>query len=246
MQELVGEMILSAGVSAWDEAFKDHVRRRAADPVYKQRALELIAEMQAGGRPWFWKEPDFTLLLPFWTEIVDDPVYLATLRNPHHSALSYEKFSMPPILRDRVRLVGYFLLRWQHHMISIIEVLKSARSKMLVSYEALVASPVEQCARICRFLDAETGVDRSEDENAEMVERMAQAVNPNLWRNAPEQPLASVPEASPEQKALFTYLSERLDGDLDDFDPSCYPFPACWREYLSNITVIRWLLENLE
>lgn len=246
MQELVGDLIVAAGVSPWDDSFRDHVRRYAADPTYRDRALSLISEMQAGDRPWFWKEPNFAFLLPFWNELVEDPIYLVTLRNPHHSALSYEKYSLPPILSDRVRLVAYFLLRWQHYMISIAEGLKGTRSKILVSYEALLSSPGEQCARICRFLDAETGGVRTDDESTSTVECMAQTINPRLWRNRPSETLGDVPEASAEQKALFLYLSERLDGDLDDFDASHYPLPPCWREYVSNIGVIRWLLENLE
>jgi hypothetical protein len=244
MQDLVAELVAGMGVPFWEPAFKEQMRQRAFDPAYRDKALALIAEMQAAERPWFWKEPDFAFSLPFWRELLADPVYLVTLRKPHHSAQSYEKLILPPPFRGRIRLVAYFLLRWQGFMISVVEELKRARSKLLVSYEALLSSPVEQCARICRFLEAEIG--SADGESAGRVQRMARVVDPDLWRSTSSVPFSEVPESSPEQRALYAYLCSRLDGDLGDFDPLQYPFPACWREYAANIGVVHRLLESLE
>jgi len=244
MQELVSELLMGAGVSPWDPGFKEQVRQCAFDPRYRDKALAMISEMQAADRPWLWKEPNFAFTLPFWRELVPDPVCLVTLRNPYHSAKSYEKFILPPALKGQVHLVAYFFLRWQYFMNTVIAELKTVRSKLFIPYEALLSSPAEQCARICRFLDTEfAGTD---GDRAERVGRMTQVVNPDLWRNTSPVPFSEAPESSAEQRALYSYLSSRLAGDINDFDPSQYPLPPCWREYMSNIGLIRRLLESLE
>jgi hypothetical protein len=244
LQGLVLDLLLAPGVAPWEPGFKEGVRRCAFDPQYRDRALAMIAEMQAANRPWFWKEPTFAFSLPFWRELIPDPVYLMTLRNPYHSAKSYEKFSLPPSLNGRVRLLAYFFLRWQSFMTAVIEELTTVRSKIFVSYEALLSSPAEQCARICRFLDAE--LPGADGDHVERLDRMTRVVNPDLWRNASPVAFSEVPESSAEQRALFSYLSSRLDGDVSDFDPAHYPLPSCWPEYASNFGLMRRLLESLE
>jgi hypothetical protein len=244
MQELVNELLLGAGVSAWEPGFKEQVRQCAFDPRYRDKALALISEMQAADRPWFWKEPNFAFTVPFWRELVADPVCLVTLRNPYHSAKSYEKLILPPVLKGRVQLVAYFFLRWQYFMTAVVEELKTVRSKIFIPYEVLLSSPAEQCARICRFLDAELAGPEGDGDGR--VDHMAQVVNPDLWRNTSGAAFSDIPESSAEQRALYSYLSSRLDGDVGDFDPSQYPLPPCWREYVLNIGLIRRLLESLE
>jgi hypothetical protein len=240
MQEFVGELASRTGISYWEPESRRLMRQQAADPELRRRALELAAEMEVPGRPWFWKEPNMIFTLPFWTSIFGDAVYVITLRNPASSALSYEKYFLPPALRDKMRLTAFFFLRWQYAMISIFEELRDHKSKLLVPYELLVASPREQCERICSFLDAEYGA----ASDPVRLEAMTQVVDPALWHNRSEAPFAAAAEASAAQKQLYAYLGSHLDGDTGDFDASRYPFPEHWREYLSNMGVVRWLLTN--
>lgn len=239
MQEFLAELL--DGVSLWDPGLDTILLRRAADPELRRRALKLGDEMRgAGGGSWFWKDAKLIFSLPFLRQVFPEAVYLITLRNPYDSALSYEKLSLPAPLRDKVRLVEYTLLRWQHLMVTICEELKDHPGKILISYESLVASPLDQCARLCRFLTAQcAGGDGGS------LERMAQAVNPCLWRNHSRASFLDVPHASGAQKELFSYLSARLDGDVKDFDSSRYPLPEGSREYCANMSVLLWLLGNL-
>jgi hypothetical protein len=243
MQEFNHDLLNSTGISIWDTEFKELVKERAADPELRRRVHELSAEMARPGRPWFWKESSLVFSLPFLREIFPRAVYLITLRNPYDSALSYGKLRVPRALQDKVRLIGYSMLRWQYFMLLIFEELKSYRSKLVVPYEALHSSPRDQCARICRFLAATYGMAAASDLT---LDRMAQVIDPSLWRNSSGVPLAEAGHASAVQQRLYGYLSSRVDGDVSDFDSSRYPFPdPYWREYCANMSVIQWLLGSL-
>lgn len=243
MKDFVADLVASIGTSFWDPEFKTLVRRRASDPDWRQRALMLAAEMESDGRPWFWKEPNVSFLLPFFSVVFPDSVYLITLRNPCNSAPSYEKFFLPAALRDRIRLSAYFFLRWQYLMISIFEHLKDYRSKLIVPYESLVSAPREQCERISRFLASVYGP--AAPSGPDTVDRMAATIDPALWRNRSGISFLEAPQASAAQKALYSYLASRTDGEVSDFDPARYPLPECAGEYLANMAVLRWLLQNL-
>lgn len=243
MEDFITELLNSSGVNYWHPGFKGLLEQHALQPEWRQRALTLAATMERPGRPWFWKEPGMSFMLPFFRPLFPDAIYLITLRDPCDSALSYEKFFLPPALHDKVRLTSYFFLRWQYMMVAIFEQLKDYKSKLIVPYEALVSSRREQCERIHGFLAAEYGPAAPEDPAS--VDRMAEAINPDLWRNRSQTAFLEAPKASAAQKELYAYLSGRSQGDLGDFNPANYPFPACSEEYLSNMMVLRWLFQNL-
>jgi hypothetical protein len=66
-----------------------------------------------------------------------------------------------------------------------------------------------------------------------------------LWRNRTDVPFSQLGSVSAAQKDLYAYLSSHLDGDLEDFDASAYPFPEWSREYCANMSVMQWLLGSL-
>ena len=44
------------------------IAKNSADPAYRKKAVELMAEMHKGG-PWFWKDPALSIFLLFWKQI---------------------------------------------------------------------------------------------------------------------------------------------------------------------------------
>lgn len=243
MQDFVAELINATGRSVWDPEFRSLMKQQATDPELRRRALELAAEMEHPDGPWFWKEPEFVFSLPFWTEVLPAPVYLITLRNPCDSAVSYKKLVLPSMLQEKIKLNGYFFLRWQYFMLHIFAELGHYEHKLLICYEDLISSPCEQCRRICGFLAAEYGLGGVCDPG--QVERMAQTINRQLWRNRQGVSFLAAAEASAAQKELYSFLSSRLESGVDDFDPAQYPLPQIAQEYMENFTVFEWLLKNL-
>ena len=63
------------GATWWDCDFQQKMEEKAADPVYRKKATELMAEMQKVG-VWFWKDPALSHFLPFWKQIWDNAIYI--------------------------------------------------------------------------------------------------------------------------------------------------------------------------
>lgn len=243
MQQLLSMLRREAGVTFFDPAFPSLLSNLATRGYKAEEAQDLIRHMEAPGKPWVWKEPNFCLFLAFWQEILEDPIYLVTVRNPLHSARSYEKFMLPDAWRGPIRLTAYFLLRWQFFLVSIMRDTHQSSDRLFVRYESLLEEPEKQSARICKFLDDRCG--GSENTVADRIERMAGVVQPDLWRHRGDRNLADTAEASEAQKRLYRYLLDRLEaGDFDDFDPAEFPFPSCAEEYLSNFGTLTALLAS--
>jgi hypothetical protein len=236
MQDLLEELISSTGLPYCHPEMDRRMAEKAGDPALRAHALKLVAEMEAEGKPWFWKEPYLSVALGFWEKIWKDPVYVIPVRNPQDSALSFEKMFLPPALRGGgIRIVAMFLLRWQHFILSILAHSESNPSTIFIPYEELLEHPEDQCRRLSRFLDAACG---TESGGEEQLQRMAKTVNPDLWRNKSRVPFSAVPEATAEQVALFDYLHRKVADPAAPFDPRLYELSAGWREYLQNFDLI--------
>lgn len=235
MEAFVNKLFDAVKTSHWDPAFPTLLKEKAGDPALRDEALALIEPMEKGPA-WFWKEPYLSLCMPFWEEVLTDPIYVIPVRNPHESAMSYEKFVLPPHLRGSVRLLALFFMRWQYFMLSILAAAEKQRSVIFIPYDKLMRMPLEQCDRYSRFLDTECHLGNGEPKDK--VRRMAESINPNLYRNRSPQSFAEVPQATLEQVALYEYLLRKVDDPAEPFDPARYPLPGWWREYMENVDLL--------
>jgi hypothetical protein len=243
LQRLLAEIAGSTGVTEWDPEFQSRIQQTASEPLYRQRALELVAGMEASGTPWFWKEPYLSLQMDFWERMVEHPVCVATVRNPHDSARSYTRTILPEGLRSRVRLTSYFGVRWQHFMLSILGYFERNPASIFVGYENLLKSPVPQVHRLCAFLDHQFGLAEGfEDRFAAMLE----TISPGLWRSKSEISFFDHPEALEPQKALLRHLHQRAADLREPFDPALFPLPPYAQEYLENFDLFLRQVADLE
>lgn len=233
MQLFLGE--IANEVSLLHPSFEERVRALAHEPRYRDRAQELVREMERPGRVWFWKEPLLSVLVPFWREILDGAVFVVAVRNPYECARSWELFSLPPGLPKGFSTVAANLLRWQHYTRSILKATAGSPT-IFVSNERLLASPLEECRRLSAFLDEHCGPSDGR------VEAMVQEVDPSLRRVRPAVPFDEVPEATPEQKALYRLLLRKVDDPEAEYDPELYPLYAGWKEYLQNLALMSHML----
>jgi hypothetical protein len=239
MVQLITRIFREIGSDFWRPDFDEALRGLAADPGFRQEAEGLAAAMAAGGAAWFWKEPQLCVQLPFWKEIWGDATYIITVRNPYDSALSWQKMALPFEIRGRISILALSLLRWQHYMLSILRHTEGSKRRLFVPYEELVEDSASQCARISRFLDAETG-----GSGRERAEAMTQAVDRSLWRHNSETDFAEVEIATPEQKALYALMRRKVDDPDAPFDAADYPMYAGWREYLQNFDQFQGFYEG--
>jgi hypothetical protein len=239
MQLFLGEIANEVGLL--HPSFEERVRALAHEPRYRDRALELVREMERPGRVWFWKEPLLSVLVPFWREILDELVFVVAVRNPYECARSWELFSLPAGLPKGFSTVAANLLRWQHYTRFILEATAGSRT-IFVSNELLLGSPLEQCQRLSAFLDEHCGTTTDQPGPDDRVERMVQAIDPSLRRVRPAVPFDEVPEATPEQKALYDLLRRKVDDPEAEFDPDLYPLYAGWKEYMQNLALMSHML----
>ena len=224
---------LLAGLSAdWflppAEADRRTLRKRAAEPSYRGRAEQLIRAMRDGGRSWFWKDPRMALLLPFWQEVLPDVVYVVVVRHPLDIAMSLKKRDHFPVSAS--------LLLWQLHMLSLLRDTQHAPEKIFVRYESLLRHPSEQCERLSAFLERRCEPRRAREE---AVSKMVRRVNPDLRHHRSLTTLSDLPEATPEQKALYAFLTDEADDPSARFDETRFAVYAGWREYLLTISALK-------
>ena len=215
-----------AGATWWDHNFQQQIEKKAADPAYRQKATQLMAKMHNGG-PWFWKDPALSHFLPFWKQIWGDAIYIITVRNPLDTAVSWQKFIMPPNVKVRISFVAMNLLRWQHMMTLILQQTEDAQHRLFLGYEDIVCNPHIQAERLTKFLNSKFG------KRVSPIQAMVDAVEPQLWRNNCGIPFEEVTEATPEQKALYTFIKQKINNPFEPFNVTKYPLPPGYREFLN-------------
>ena len=215
-----------AGATWWNNDFQQQTVKKATDPAYRKKATELMAEMSKKG-PWFWKDPALSHFLPFWKQIWDDAIYIITVRHPLDTAVSWQKFIMPANVPVHISFVAMNLLRWQHIMMLILQHTEDAPHQLFLAYEDIMCDPYVQAEKLATFLNAKFG------QRDSPIQAMVDVVEPKLWRNNCGIPFEQVPEATPEQKLLYTFARQKIENPLELFDVSKYPLPPGYLEFLN-------------
>jgi hypothetical protein len=242
MQDLLRDVLVATQTSLWHPDFKGRMERLALDPHFSARAAALVAEMEASGQPWLWKDPLMSLQMPFWERFVPAPVCVVTVRNPNDSGRSFARMNFSEALRRRIRTDAYFGFRWQFTMLAILEYLDHNPEHLFIRYERLLADPAGQVARLCRFLDDRLAAEGGAEERRAL---MNAAVQPGLWRNRAESSFLDLPEVIPEQKELLRYLDRRASDAALPFDPASCALPPYVLEYLEDFNVLAQHLHRL-
>ena len=215
-----------AGATWWHPNFQQRMEKKAADPVYRKKAAELMAEMYKGS-PWFWKDPALSHFLPFWKQIWGDAVYIITVRNPLDTAVSWQQFIMPANVPVRISFIAMNLLRWQHMMTLILQHTEDAQHRLFLGYEDIMRHPRVQAEKLACFLNSKFG------KRVSPIQAMVDAVEPQLWRNNCDIPFEQVAEATSEQKALYAFARQKIGNPLEPFDVTKYPLPPGYLEFLN-------------
>lgn len=215
-----------AGATWWDHDFQQRMEKKANDPATRKKATELMTEMSRGG-PWFWKDPALSHFLPFWKQIWSEAIYIITVRHPFDTAVSWQKFIMPSHVKVRISFVAMNLLRWQHIMTQILQHTEDAQHRLFLGYENILRNPRAQAKKLATFLNSKFG------QQVSPIQAMADAIEPQLWRNNCGIPFEQVAEATLEQKALYTFARRKIDDPFAPFDVAKYPLPPGYLEFLN-------------
>jgi glycosyltransferase involved in cell wall biosynthesis len=147
----INEELLEQFGSAYDHlnlAWNIDITNPAIASLYS-KAVRLVSEsVSKSGGIWGVKDPRMCRLLQFWKRVFDDcgcnVSYVITLRNPRSVAESLMSRNNIPYEKS------YFL--WLQHMVPIILDSRD-ETRVIVDYDLLMESPVEQITRIAQELD---------------------------------------------------------------------------------------------
>ncbi|MFQ5752659.1 MAG: sulfotransferase family protein [bacterium] len=197
------------------------LREKARESNFKHKAVKLFSTMKNGGEIWFWKDPRVSILLPFWQKIWDQVIYVVCLRAPVDIAISLKKRNGFPISAS--------LLIWQIYMLSILKNTADEQGIIFIDYDEILQQPVQQCQRLCTFLDNWVGCSKN---TYHKTEYMAQAVNMKLSHNKSSVRFDEFVLSTPDQRELHQFLEQKLKDPFKKFDSTQFSVYPGWREYL--------------
>jgi hypothetical protein len=214
------------------------LEERALDPEFRDKALELLHEMdkqtmQNKLDAWVWKDARLPLTLPFWVKFWDDPIYVITFRHPAEVALSSaktEEFS-----EDNIPFSAGFAY-WQYCMLNILSSTQESRHKIFIAYEQMISNPLQECTRLCYFLNEHCG--KPAEEAPHQIEVMLPQIAGNQRHHHYGKTLAEMEQATKEQRALYNFLRVKTMYPEEAFQPADFALYPGWREYLQAMDML--------
>jgi hypothetical protein len=125
-----------------------NVERDGINPVVPAIAATIL-ELDAH-RPWFLKDPRFSLTLPFWRPFLDSPSVFVCWRNPAAvvaSLLRRSERDTQPLARDE----AYAL--WEAYMVAALKG-SSIHERLIVDFDKLISDPPGFCQRLHSWLES--------------------------------------------------------------------------------------------
>ena len=139
----INEVLLARLGGAWDTPVEfplDWQGNGRFDDL-AERAASLVESLSCS-RPWGWKEPRTTLLLPFWQALVPDLRYVICIRHPlevAHSIAARDGFALP-------RAIDL----WLHYTRAALA-FTSGRPRMFTFYRDYFTNPLAEIRRLAHF-----------------------------------------------------------------------------------------------
>jgi hypothetical protein len=194
---------------------------RHSVPAYRCKAQQLIDAMQERNIHWMWKDPRLALLLPFWKQIWGDVLYVIVIRHPFETAISLKKRNFFPISAS--------LLLWQLYMLAILRNTENSATKIFIRYDHLIHNPIDYCQYLSSSLEQFCEMPGNRDK---VIEEMTKVINPALWHNQSNSHFDDLPQATPDQKALYSFLLKKAEAPDAFFDESRFACYTGWKDYL--------------
>lgn len=216
----------------------DQLVEKAQDPVLKERALQILDAMDSEAKEdqaiaWVWKDPRLPLVLPFWSNIWGDVIYVIPVRHPVETILSAAK--MEGFEPDEVPLSAGFAY-WQFCMLNVLTFTESSRRKLFIAYDQLIRNPQQECARLCNFLDTQCEV-LSENAN-QRIKEMSTQITAQQYHFQHPRALSEVETTTREQRALFNFLRVKTTYPDEVFNKDDFAIYPGWMEYLQTIDML--------
>ncbi|HLO16692.1 MAG TPA: sulfotransferase [Anaerolineales bacterium] len=216
----------------------DQLVEKAHDPILKERALEILDAMDREAADthaiaWVWKDPRLPLVLPFWSDIWGDVIYVIPVRHPVETILSAAK--MEGLEPDEVPLSAGFVY-WQFCMLNLLTFTVRSYRKLFIAYDQLIQNPQQECTRLCNFLDMQCKVPA--EATGRPISKMAEHITAKQHHFKHPAPLSEVEVTTKEQRALFNFLRLKTIYPDEAFNRDDFSIYPGWMEYLQTIDLL--------
>src|SRR5574338_1413950 len=114
-------------------------------------------------------------------------------------------------------------------MLNVLEYTQPSRRKIFISFDALIRNPLEQCARLCSFLDEQTGQVQGDSEAK--IRKLANLVLAGERHFEEARSLAEVEQSTREQRALYDFLRVKTLHPGETYNTADMALYPGWREY---------------
>lgn len=214
------------------------MEERASDPRFHEKALGLIHDMDEqtvknNFDTWVWKDARLPLTLPFWMKFWDDPIYVITVRHPAEVVLSSAKTE--ELDQDNLPFSAGFAY-WQYCMLNILSSTQESRRKIFIAYEQLIANPLQECTRLCHFLDEQCK--KPTEQAQQRTEAMLPQLSGNQRHHHYGKSLAEMEQATREQRALYNFLRVKIMYPDEAFQKEDFALYPGWREHLQAMDML--------
>ncbi len=211
---------------------------KAQDPVLRERALQILDEMdkEAGEKQaaaWVWKDPRLPLVLPFWSNIWGDVIYVIPVRHPVETILSAA--NMEGLEPDQVPLSAGFVY-WQFCMLNVLNFTEKSRRKLFIAYDQLIQNPQLECTRLCDFLDRECKI--PSENMSQRITNMSAQITATQHHFQHFQALSEIEVTTKEQRALFNFLRVKTIYPNEAFRSDDFTIYPGWMEYLQIVDML--------
>lgn len=216
----------------------DEMLEKAQDPVLRERASKILDAMdketeQNQAVAWVWKDPRLPLVLPFWSSIWGDVIYVIPVRHPVETILSAA--SMDGIDPGTVPLSAGFAY-WQFSMLNVVAFTENSQRKVFIAYDQLLQNPERECARLGRFLDKQCGV--SPEASSQRVEQMTAQISAKQHHFQHPKALAKIKVTTREQRALYNFLRVKTLYPEEPFISDDFALYPGWMEYIQAMDML--------
>lgn len=216
----------------------DEMLEKAQDPVLRERASKILDAMdreteQNQAVAWVWKDPRLPLVLPFWSSIWGDVIYVIPVRHPVETILSAA--SMDGIDPGTVPLSAGFAY-WQFSMLNVVAFTENSQRKVFIAYDQLLQNPERECARLGRFLDEQCGV--SPEASSQRVEQMTAQISAKQHHFQHPKALAKIKVTTREQRALYNFLRVKTLYPEEPFISDDFALYPGWMEYIQAMDML--------
>ena len=238
LQELNNELLdHNDRVPPLAESFDQKISSRK----YREQAKNLLQTMddlaqKNKAAEWVWKDARLPLTLPFWSHLWGDVIYVITVRHPAEIALSLAQAA--EIDKENLPYSAGFTY-WQYCMLQVISFTQQSRRKLFIAYDQLINNPLQECTRLCNFLDKHC--EKSNKDFQNRLDRMLPRVVKNQQHQHYEMSLAKMPQATREQRALYDFLRVKILYPDETFNVDDFALYAGWREYLESVDMLMTL-----